>query len=107
MAFKKAEGWGSRTIDRLSLDIQKEFPGIEGFSPSNISRMRAFFLVWRPLPAISAQAVPKVAPAISAQPVPNSEEACAPSFALEILWGHNVVLLFKVDDPAQRLWYAQ
>ena len=89
------DGWGSKTIDRLSLDIQKEFPGIEGFSPSNISRMRAFFLVWRPLPAISAQ------------PVPNSNEACAPSVALEIPWGHNVVLLFKVDDPAQRLWYAQ
>jgi predicted nuclease of restriction endonuclease-like (RecB) superfamily len=25
----------------------------------------------------------------------------------EIPWGHNLVLLFKLTDPLQRLWYAQ
>jgi predicted nuclease of restriction endonuclease-like (RecB) superfamily len=25
----------------------------------------------------------------------------------EIPWGHNIVLLFKLEDPIPRLWYAQ
>ena len=35
---KKQEnnGWGTKFIDRLTKDIQNEFPGIEGFSRTNI-----------------------------------------------------------------------
>ena len=31
-------------MDRLAADMQKAFPGVQGFSPLNIWRMRAFFL---------------------------------------------------------------
>ena len=27
--------------------------------------------------------------------------------AAQIPWGHNMLLLDKVEDPAKRLWYAQ
>jgi len=30
----------------LAADLQKAFPGTEGFSPRNIWRMRAFYLAW-------------------------------------------------------------
>lgn len=43
---QKLEGWGKSVIERLAADIQKEFPGIEGFSTRNIWRMRAFYLAY-------------------------------------------------------------
>jgi hypothetical protein len=43
---QRAEGWGKSVVEKLASDVQKEFPGIEGFSPRNIWRMRAFHLAW-------------------------------------------------------------
>jgi predicted nuclease of restriction endonuclease-like (RecB) superfamily len=36
------EKWGKAVVDRLAQDLQKEFPGIRGFSASNLWRMRSF-----------------------------------------------------------------
>lgn len=116
-------GWGQSVIDRISGDIQKAFPGMEGFSSSNISRMRAFYRAYRGDQEVSAQAVPKLPVAKlsgkkSAQGVPKSlarkvaqpagplSEPGPPPEVAGIPWGHNVVLLFKLKNPAQRLWYA-
>lgn len=41
-----AEGWGTRVIERLAEDLQKAFPGLSGFSRSNVYRMRAFYLAY-------------------------------------------------------------
>jgi predicted nuclease of restriction endonuclease-like (RecB) superfamily len=56
---QQREGWGAGVIDRLATDLHNAFPRLEGFSASNISRMRAFFLAYAQAPEISAQAVPK------------------------------------------------
>src|ERR1700694_3793659 len=44
---QQEQGWGKSVVERLAADIQKDFPGIEGFSPRNIWRMRAFYLAWK------------------------------------------------------------
>jgi hypothetical protein len=92
---QKSEGWGRSVIDRLSADIQAAFSGIAGFSPSNIFRMRAFYLAY-------AQET-----SISARPVPEMSGTRLPGVVECLTWGHNVVLLFKIKDPAQRLLNAQ
>lgn len=38
-----AEGWGKGTVKQLSVYIQRRSPGIRGFSPQNIWRMRQFY----------------------------------------------------------------
>ncbi|PYV19030.1 MAG: hypothetical protein DMG07_02720 [Acidobacteria bacterium] len=43
---QRSEGWGKSVVDRLATDLQRAFPGMEGFSPRNIWRMRAFYLTW-------------------------------------------------------------
>jgi predicted nuclease of restriction endonuclease-like (RecB) superfamily len=55
---QQAEGWGAGVIDKLASDVQKAFPGLQGFSASNISRMRAFYLAYVPGSENSAQVVP-------------------------------------------------
>jgi predicted nuclease of restriction endonuclease-like (RecB) superfamily len=39
----EAEGWGKGTILALSAFIQREQPGLQGFSPQNLWRMRQFY----------------------------------------------------------------
>ncbi len=41
---QEIEGWGRSVVERLSTDIQKEFPDIRGFSPQNLWHMRSLFL---------------------------------------------------------------
>jgi len=41
-----AEGWGRAVVERLSADLQREFPVVAGFSVGNIWRMRAFYVAW-------------------------------------------------------------
>lgn len=76
------DGWGRGVIDLLAFDLKVEFPEVEGFSPRNLWRMRAFYLAWRGDSEILPQAV------------------------AELPWGHNGVLLEKLRDAPARHWYA-
>lgn len=75
------EGWGAKTMERLARDLKAEFPDVSGFSLRNLKYMRQF-----------AESFPE----------PNWAAAAA-----QIPWGHNMLLLDKVNDPTQRLWYVQ
>ncbi len=46
LARQKEHGWGAKVIDQLALDLRREFPGVEGFSPRNLKYMRAFAQAW-------------------------------------------------------------
>lgn len=84
---QEKSGWGSNVIDKLALDLQSSFPGINGFSKRNIFRMRAFYLAYRDVPQAVAQTTN------------------LPIFGIP--WGHNAILLEKVKNLNERLWYAQ
>lgn len=38
--------WGKGAIEQISLMLQKELPGLRGFSASNIKNMRIFYEAW-------------------------------------------------------------
>src|SRR5262245_16505867 len=44
---QKSHGWGDAVIDRLGRDVRHSFPGLAGFSRTNVYRMRAFYLAYR------------------------------------------------------------
>ncbi len=75
------EGWGAKTIERLSKDIDSSFPNISGFSYRNLKYMRQF-----------------------AESYPNENWATA---VAQIPWGHNIILMQKIESPQERLWYAK
>lgn len=107
---QEREGWGKSVVERLASDLQKAFPGIQGFSKDNIWRMRMFYLAYRSASLILAQPVPELATKARsrkvAQPVPELSDSGPPPAVAGIPWGHNVVLMQKVKDQSQRLWYA-
>jgi predicted nuclease of restriction endonuclease-like (RecB) superfamily len=76
-------------------NLQKAFPGMSGFSRTNVYRMRAFYLAYQN----AGQIVPQLVGQIT--------EAGLPLAVAEIPWGHNVVLLEQIKDLRERLWYAR
>lgn len=80
------EGWGSKVLERVAKDLQKEFPGIEGFSRTNLFRMKAFYSAYAKVPQVVGQ--------LEQIPI------------FSIPWGHNIILLESVKHAEERLWYA-
>ena len=39
--------WGKNAIDVISMQLQKELPGLRGFSTTNLKNMRLFFEAWQ------------------------------------------------------------
>ncbi len=123
---QKAEGWGTKVIERLAKDLRAEFPKMRGLSRTNLLYMRAFAEAYSDA-AIVQQAVGQLVQqaaaqlpeskstrrakssqaAIVQQAVGQLEHANPPEpFAL-LPWGHNVLLLDRVKDLTDRLWYAR
>lgn len=99
-------GWGQGVLERLADDLQKALPGIGGFSRSNVFRMRAFYVAYRPVEKVAQPVRQKKGAPIVAQAVRQLAESAPPQQVASLPWGHNVVLLQKLKEPAQRLWYA-
>lgn len=102
---QEKEGWGKNIVDRLAEDIQRSFPGIAGFSRTNVFRMRAFYAAYRQAvfvpPLVGQTQLPKVA-----QPVGHLSETAPPPAVARLPWGHNVLLFERIKDRTHRLWYA-
>ena len=75
--------WGDKVLERIAADLKSAFPGIEGFSKRNLERIRGFYLAYSDQIEFATQPVS------------------------QIPWSHNIILLQKLKDPIQRVWYAQ
>ena len=42
------EGWGKSIVEKISIQLRKELPGLRGFSVENIKKMRTFAEFWKP-----------------------------------------------------------
>lgn len=78
---QEAQGWGAKVIERLAHDLKDAFPEMRGFSSRNLKYM-AFFAQHCPDGKFGQQA------------------------AAQLPWFHIVVLLTKLDNAADREWYA-
>lgn len=78
---QNSEGWGTKVIDRLSVDLKDEFPEMTGFSARNLKYMRKFAESWQ-------------------------DSSIVQEVLAQISWYHNLALLEKLKDEQLRLWYA-
>lgn len=106
-------GWGESVIDRLSQDLRRAFPETKGFSSRNLRDMKRLFSAYANT-AIWRQAVAKL-PTIGL-PASNRRQAVAKLKASEVIenlrqlvaevpWGHNLLILNKLSEPTERLYY--
>jgi predicted nuclease of restriction endonuclease-like (RecB) superfamily len=78
---QESEGWGTKVIDRLAKDLKAAFPDMRGFSPRNIRYMRTFALAY-------------------------PDEQIVQRSAAQLPWRQTMVVLDKLKDQEQRLWYT-
>jgi len=76
------EGWGSKVIDRLSIDLTRAFSDMKGFSVRNLKYMLAF-----------AKAYP--------------DRLFVQQAAAQIPWFHNCVIIEKIKSPPARIFYVK
>jgi len=79
---QKKYNWGNSIVQNLAMDLQKEFPGMSGLSPSNLWRMRNFFIAYA------------------------NNKKLAP-LVREISWSHNIIILEKCKDNLEREFYIR
>jgi len=123
-------GWGESVVEMVSADLQQAFPGMTGFSPRNLWDMKRFYLAYTDR-AIWPQAVAKLEKGNTGrpteilrqpvaelgrgqnrlQPVAKLTEGKVIEFlqrlVAEIPWGHNLLILNRITDPASRLYYLR
>ena len=75
-------GWGKRTVEELSAFIQKQNPGIRGFSSQNLWRMRQFFEAYSGQPELS-------------------------TLLRELPWSSNLHILTRSKRPEEREFYLR
>jgi predicted nuclease of restriction endonuclease-like (RecB) superfamily len=79
---RSQNSWGNSVIEKFSKDLNLEYPGIKGFSVSNLRYMRQFYTEY-----VNSQ--------IHQQLVG------------EIPWGHNIVIFTKLKDETERRYYIE
>ncbi|MEK7288078.1 MAG: PDDEXK nuclease domain-containing protein [Elusimicrobiota bacterium] len=79
---QKTQGWGLAVVERLSVDLRRDFPDMQGFSPRNLWDMRRFRDEYQNYPKLRG-------------------------LVAEIPWGQNLTLLNSVKSMAQREWYIR
>jgi predicted nuclease of restriction endonuclease-like (RecB) superfamily len=107
-------GWGQAVIERLSEDLRRAFPSITGFSARNLRNMRQFYEAYSG-GAIWQQAVAKLnrrgGAALHGPPLSVGGFKEVPEFLQQIIaeipWGHHILILNKVEDAGQRLYYLR
>jgi len=82
LANQVRQGWGAKVIDRLAADLQRDFPKLSGYSVRNLKYMRAFAGSW-------------------------PDRSIVQQLAAQIPWGHNCVLLDRVNGPETRAFYIR
>ena len=118
---QQAHGWGDSVVEMVAADLQREFPGMSGFSSFNLWRMRQLYLEYSS-PEFLAQAVPEIrrpsgdiprqgGPETSVQPVALNQDQLLAQLVPELLcpipWGHHIEIIKKIKSATARLWYLR
>lgn len=82
VARQESTDWGRSVVEQLAKDLQQEFPGVFGFSASNLWRMRNFYTTYA--------ADKKLAPMVR-----------------EIGWSHNLLIMERCREPREREFYIR
>ena len=120
-AAQHAEGWGNRTLARLSADLKNEYPKEKGFSERNFQFMIQFYQEYnQELTMVKVNesliAKPPVSQLQESADVLHKNAIAKPAVAQlpefnftlpirHIHWTHNVILMQRVKDIRARYWY--
>jgi len=92
---KLQKGYGGRVVEQLSADLKSEFPDTEGFSPRSLLDMKRLYEFYTDDYQISPQRVAEF------------DNNIPPQVVAVLPWGHNRLILSKIKDKQEALYYAE
>ncbi|WP_042577806.1 PDDEXK nuclease domain-containing protein [Variovorax paradoxus] len=111
---QSAQGWGQSVVEQIARDLRASFPGTQGFSARNVWDMRRFYdeysrpEILRQLAAESGGPTPRRSKhSIAATPFAEGDSGFLRQLVAEVPWGHHLLLLSKLSDPVQRIFYLR
>lgn len=113
---QQTDGWGKRTLQRLSADLKNDYPEIKGFSVRNMQCMMQFFDAYnqeltmiKTVPCKTAQStIAQLGKASKSNTQSVIAQSGGHNFTLPIKhldWTHNLILMQQVKDINARYWY--
>lgn len=97
---QKLHKWGTNFMKRLSLDLRTEFPDVEGFSWSNLYKIRKWYLFYSSKSEILYQLGTKFK-------VVNNAHNKIPEILLLVPWRHQTVIVSKCDTIQAAMFYLK
>lgn len=106
-----ADGWGQKTLQRLSVDLKNDYSEIKGFTVRNMQYMVQFFNEYnQELTMVKSVDSSIVQSGSASRPIAKSliSQLEEYNFALPVKhlsWTHNLVLIKQVKNIRARYWY--
>jgi predicted nuclease of restriction endonuclease-like (RecB) superfamily len=109
----REDAWGTGVLDKLSKDLQKELPGLKGFSATNLKRMRSFYEAWESYvdfrPTVSDElkkAAHKTSKKLGNVNRPTLSDDLMKAF-LSLSFSHHYLILSSVKNTNERFFYME
>ena len=100
--------WGKGALKTISLQLQKEIPGLTGFGETNLKDMRTFYEEWSPMvnrrPAADEMDVLNENQLLTKIRQPLADELDWAEF-LQVPFTHHIIILRKIKDLDERIFY--
>jgi predicted nuclease of restriction endonuclease-like (RecB) superfamily len=105
------EKWGTKVIEQIAEDLQKELPGLKGFSYRNLMKMKQFsdeYSMLSILPLSTAELQSSDNQTITFEQLSTVQfEGLTPELFFGIGFTQHILLLNKCKDWKERLFYIQ
>lgn len=118
---KAEEIWGSGIVEQVSLDLQNEFPGVQGFSTRNLWNMKKWYLFYASnerleklqqlvaelgeIPSIKLEQIGK--PLSKEKLQHAAAEVAFPAVFAYVPWGHHIEIVSKCQTIEQAAFYIK
>lgn len=102
-----AEKWGNKVIEQLSTDLQKELPGLRGFSYRNLKNMRQFADAYNDLISQTPSDQMKNADNQAEEIGQTASAQLDIDVFLSVGFSHHILLLNRCNDLTERVFYMQ
>jgi len=110
----KAQKWGAKVLDQISADLQKELPGLKGFSSGNLKKIRIFAEAYAPYILIGSVATNQFDKkgannefSISSAMTNHIEADRFYESFTSISFTHHFTIISKIKDWESRIFYIQ
>jgi len=94
-----AEKWGAKVLEQIAEDLQKQLPGLKGFSHRNLKNMRQFALAYETF------SIRQTVSAQLADSIMQSPTAQLPETWYNISFSHHMSLINKCKSNEERFFY--